>query len=114
MCGVCPYYNRCTYIHDPRIKNINYNIIRYSKKKSKKKYKKQYYDDIWLWPYDISNSINYIKYYNISKALAYNYFDYAILYSIWYNFIDICNNKYNYINKYTNKSRLPVFINITL
>jgi hypothetical protein len=113
MCGVCPYYNRCMYIHDPRIKNKNYNIMRYSKKKYRKP-RYYIYNDIWLWPFDISNSINGIKYYNISKALANYYFEYAILYSIWYNFIDICNNKYNYINKYTNKSRLPVFINITL
>lgn len=116
MCDACPYYNRCKYIHDPRIQNINYNIIQNYKKTKNNDINCK---DIFFWPYNTSNKINGIKYYNISKLFINRYnIKFNVLYSIWYNFIDICNNEACYyeeitINEYTNNIRLAVFIRLS-
>jgi hypothetical protein len=86
----------------------------------KSKYKCDYdiIDNNWIWPYDYTKSINNIKYYNISEYYLIINPDYYLLYSLWNNFLDVCNNNYDYeyenINKYTNKKRLKVFINLYL
>ena len=124
MCGTCPYSKRCKYIHDPRLKYKYTQNIQIKYKKKSTLIKKNKISDIFYWPYDtVSNitvkNINGIKYYNIKKPLENSYSKHIELYSIWNNFIDICDNKVNHtrdhkINIYTNKSRLPIFLNISI
>jgi len=102
MCGTCPYLERCKYIHDPRIKYNKTHIF------IKKRNNPTNYSDIWFWPYDTSNDISGIKYYNIPKTSK----EYDDIYTIWNNFIDVCNDK-NYNLDKTNKIRLPVFKKIS-
>ena len=119
MCGMCPYSNKCKYIHDFRIKNINDKTIRYcNKQKNINNNNHNFVPDALFWPYDMSNNG---KCYDISKSLLDSNSEYIRIYSIWNNFIDVCNNKNYYlektndkVNKYTNKPRLPVFIEISL
>jgi len=99
MCGHCPYYNRCRYIHDPRIKYSSIHGYRLNNKK--------YIDedeDLWFWPYSYT-----YPYYNIDNKNT-------AIYSLWNNLIDVCENqptyRYEKINKYTNRARLPIFIKI--
>ena len=121
MCGTCPYSDKCKYIHDFRIKNIDDKTIRYYNKKkniNNHNYNHNLVIDALFWPYDTSNNG---KYYDISKSLIDNNKEYIRIYSIWNNFIDVCKNKNYYsekiddkVNKYTNKPRLPVFIKLSL
>ena len=102
MCGSCPYYERCRYIHDIRIENNNYKTLKL------KNEKKNLYRNIysWFWPYDYSSLYNNYKYYNINNI---DNFEEFTLYSIWYNFIDYLNHNHNHNN---NRKRLPIFIHL--
>ncbi len=132
MCGSCPYVKRCRYIHDPRIQDplihnlqkqdtITQNLPSKYKKNSRTFIKKNHnLVDALYWPYDIIINRNNIKCYTIKKPSINSDKKHIELYSIWNNFIDVCytkndsNEKINTINKYTNKSRLRIFLNMSL
>ena len=99
MCGNCPYYGRCKYIHDPRIKSVSVQ-----REKPHMKNNIDDDEDIWFWPY--TNDYPYYNIYNSNTAI----------YSLWYNLIDVCNNdnEKQKINKYTNRPRLPIFTKLSV
>lgn len=99
--GCCPYRDRCSYIHDPRLAS------HYSKSKSRKKGPDDSKSvDIFFWPlnelnqtsnqyYDVpcSSQISFVQlndiYDDCSSFLPFNSVD--ALYSMWNHFIDTLN-----------------------
>lgn len=108
MCGTCPYFYRCQYIHDPRLTIQNLQII--NRKKNNGEYNEIH--DAWYWP-KMNNSSHY---YNIQSPNIYQdiFMEDISLYSIWNHFIFFLGgyqtNNYISYNMHTGRKRLPVFI----
>lgn len=107
MCGTCPYFKRCKYVHDLRIKISNNKKYKYSGYlKNKIKNDKH---DVWHWPPDTSNNSQYynIKPYTTNKKTS----------QLWYNFIDTLYYDNNNIQRSQCADimypRLPVFANMS-
>ena len=96
VCGSCPYNNKCTFIHDERLK------INCSKVKSKERIILNDEDDAFYWP----NCTNNCRNKNNNKMVL----------SMWSHLILTVSGKqsnpYCETNIYTNKKRLPFFINL--
>ncbi len=125
--GGCPYYDRCSYLHDPRI-SVKRRIIRTPKLKVMDP------KDSFFWP-DLNTCMeNVSDPYSIPLSFGQNLSDihnYA-MYSMWYYFTNycFCSEKFGSLEYFDNetkknewtsetnanpplKQRLPVFIKYT-
>jgi hypothetical protein len=123
--GICPYRDRCQYLHDPRVMCFNaQNKIRTKSKGDKT-------TDALFWPnmpfrhlcFDKSNEPQVLQQYNVPPPRDNMKHDEAI-YSIWMHFVEFCYlttmadrvgqgffyHRSQIVNKYTKKKRLQIFI----
>ena len=110
MCGFCPFYERCHYIHDIRVESNNNDIFHLRKKNEE-----ETVFDIWKWPEMEKNGNP--NYYIMSKPNDNCIMINDSLYSIWNHFvINMMNyhtNPYDTYNLFINKIRLPIFIKLS-
>ena len=133
--GTCPYRDRCVYLHDPRL------IYKDAKTKTRKKNSEDSILDSFFWPtmpihevrkkLDASRQPHVIQNYHVPGAESWNKPDGFIhdsaIYSMWMHFTEFCStsNHGSYdknsasfqankpYNKYTNRKRLGIFVNLS-
>jgi hypothetical protein len=135
--GACPYRDRCKFLHDPRI------IAQDSRSRIRSKTREEKTTDSLFWPVmtleqitmcvDTYNQPNAVQEYMVPPILC-NKHDEAV-YSLWMHFVEFCQrtriaerssrprkmmllitdyDACEIINKYTNKKRLSIFIELSL
>lgn len=117
-CGMCPYRERCNFVHDARIR-AKTNTKSTTRKKDKTN---DECTTVFYWPkmtqQQSTNSCLYnCRFENDENLINY---DYVSVYSMWNHFINVTQNgvtKHNgaehcMINPYTQRRRLGIFVKL--
>ena len=104
--GKCSYGSRCRFIHDYRCLYNKYDNRIYDKTISRRKPFAELDKDLFFWP----------EYY--SEQGTYEPPDNSSIKSIWFHFINACNNiilddEKTLVNGITGKKRLDIFISLS-
>ena len=135
--GTCPYRDRCVYLHDPRL------IHKDAKTKTRKKNSEDSILDSFFWPtmpihevrkkLDASRQPHVIQNYLVPGAESWNnkqpdaFIHDSAIYSMWMHFTEFCSTSNNgsydknsasfqvtkLYNKYTDRKRLGIFVNLS-
>ncbi len=114
-CGICPYRDRCNFVHDNRIRSKNC-----AKTSTRKKDKN---DDelntVFYWPKMTKETSSNICLYDCHPEIESSNYDYMSVYSMWNHFLYVTQNgfakngaEHCVINPYTKRPRLDVFVKL--
>lgn len=110
MCGNCPYWNRCQYIHDNRV----FRATTRNQLCRKKNIDEYLSNDSWFWPKMNSSEYYNVEYYNIPQLHNNITYEELSLYSLWNYFIFFLlnhqSNSFDIYNMFTQRKRLNTFI----
>ncbi len=114
-CGACPYRDRCTFVHDNRIRSKTY-VKTNIRKKDKNN------DDlttIFYWPQMTKETSSNSCLYDCHADVDSLNYDYMSVYSMWNHFLHVTQNglakdgtEHCVINPYTKRPRLDIFVKL--